>query len=434
MCAERKLKVTPERIELGEGVALNIIPCNKFKTNCITVRFLCPMAEETAAHNALLPYVLKRGCERLPNMAEIAKELQMLYGSEMSAHVGKMGNTQFFGFTSYPLSDTYTEGVNVSDKILSLMAEMLKSPLLENGCLKSEYVQSEKKVLSDRVKEAINNKTMYAVKRCFEEMGKGDPSSLSEIGTLEQIDKITPETLTETLKNVLESYRIEIWCAGVFDKERLTDTCKKLFVKQNRRPCASMNVSTIKEASALNRVVEDQPVKQGKLSIGFTTSLCPEGDQAGIYNLFLEVLANSPTAKLFMNVREKMSLCYYCAAIPDKLKGTLIITSGIEADKAETAEKAILNELEKCKNGDISETELDAAKKALLNSAKSIFDDYGALIGWYFSQLTWKKNVSPVEYAEKAMKATTKDLTDVANTLKLHTVYFLNGTLNGEEE
>ncbi len=424
----------PIRKIIGDGVALNIIPTDKFKTNCITVRFLCPMAEETAALNALLPSVLKRGCKRLPTMADIVKELQMLYGSELQSSVGRFGDMQYFSFTSFPLRDSYTEGTKVTSEMLSLMSELINVPLIENGTLKSEYVESEKRTLTDRVKAAINNKTSYAIRRCVEEMGKGDSSSIPETGTLEHIAAVTPEALTEHLYKVMKHARIEIWCAGVFDEERLEKDCIRLFVTDGRAPAVILPAAPIKQADKVNTVTEDQPAKQGKLSLGFTTPLRPDRNASPAFNLFLGVLSSSPTAKLFMNVREKLSLCYYCYAIPDRQKGTVIISSGIEVDKKDIAENAIINEIEAIKRGEVSSEELESARKYLISGWKSIQDDEMAMINWYFPQTVWESFVSPEEYAERAKALTASDVASVASTLRLHTVYFLNGTLTGESE
>ncbi len=431
--SRKDIAMLPIRKMIGDGVALNIIPTDKFKTNCITVRFLCPMAEETASLNALLPSVLKRGCERLPTMTDIVKELQMLYRSELQSSVGKFGDTQYFGFTSFPLRDSYTEGMNVTSEILSLMSELMNKPLIENGTLKSEYVEGEKRTLTDRVKAAINNKTSYAIHRCVEEMGKGDPSSIPDTGTIEQIAAVTPEALTKHLSSVINTANIEIWCAGVFDTEKLESDCVRLFVRENRAPVKKTEAAPILPAASINTVTEDQPVKQGKLSLGFTTSLRPTPDVSASFNLFLGVLSTSPTAKLFMNVREKLSLCYYCYAIPDRQKGTVIISSGIEVGNKDVAERAIISEIEAIKNGDVTEEELTSARKSLVSSWQSICDDEMAMINWYFSQIFWDKFISPEEFAEECNGLTVSDIASVASTLTLHTVYFLNGTLGGQE-
>ncbi len=427
--------MTPERIILGEGVALNILECDKFKTNCIAIRFLCPLSEESASLNALLPFVLKRGCRRLPTMTDMEKEFDMLYGTDIQATVGKTGDTQFFGFTAHPLCDSYAEGNRLSEAVLSLISELLYDPYLtEDGTLSPECIEIEKRVLADKVRETINNKAKYSLQRCAEEMSKNDPSSIPATGSVEQIGAITPEKLTETLKTALNRYKIEIWCAGSFERKALEEACRKLFLSKTREPYSDNELKRIADATTVARIVEEQPVKQGKLCVGFTTDIRPDDESSPIFNLFLEIFSSSPVSKLFVNVREKLSLCYYCSAIVNKPKGTVIVASGIENENAKTAEEAILKELENCSKAEIADDEMDAAKKALITASKSIYDDYGALISWYFSQLGRGKMLSPEEYTLPAINATRDDVARVASSLKLHTVYLLKGTAKEDDE
>jgi predicted Zn-dependent peptidase len=265
-------------------------------------------------------------------------------------------------------------------------------------------------------------------------MGKGDSSSIPDTGTVEQIAAVTPEALTKRLSEIINTANIEIWCAGVFDEKKLENDCIRLFARENRSPAPKAEVTPIAPRDEVNTVTEDQPVKQGKLSLGFTTSIRPSPDASPSFNLFIGVLSSSPTSKLFMNVREKLSLCYYCYAIPDRQKGTVVISSGIEVQNKDVAEHAIINEIEEIKNGNITEDELEGARMSLISSWKSIKDDELAIINWYFSQIYWGKFVSPEEYANRCVSLTASDVAYVASTLKLHTVYFLNGTLTGEEE
>ena len=423
-----RIKLVPERIGIGKGITLNLLPCEKFKTNCIAIRLLTPLSKETAPLNALLPFVLKRGCKRLPTMAKMEEELELLYGSELYGNVGRHGDCQYFGFTSYPLRDRYAEGTRVSDMMLSLMAELLFSPLTENGVLVSDYVESEKRVLADKVRAAVNNKSKYAVKRCVEEMGKGDPSSISELGRVEDIEAVTPKALTDALDYALKHHRIEIWCAGDFDRDSLVSKVTELFSAQDRDPVIAVGVKRLSHADEVRTVTEEQPVKQGKLCLGFTTDIVPSGRTSAIYGVFNEVFSSSPVSKLFVNVREKLSLCYYCHAIPNKKKGTLIVTSGIEVDNFDTAREAIMNELRSIAEGNVSEEELVSAKKSIISSAKGITDDYASIITWYFSQIDEERVMTPEEYADLAIEVTVSDLMNIAASFVPHTVYFLKGT------
>ena len=214
----------------------------------------------------------------------------------------------------------------------------------------------------------------------------------------------------------------------------LENDCVRLYARENRTPCAKVEVKPIAPITEATRVTEDQPVKQGKLSLGFTTSLRPTPEVSTAFNLFMGILSSSPTAKLFMNVREQLSLCYYCYAIPDRQKGTVIISSGIEVGNKDVAEKAILGEIDAIKNGEILEEELTSARKSLISSWQSIYDDELAMINWYSSQTVWDIVISPEDCVENCKGLTVADISEVAATLKLHTVYFLNGTLKGESE
>ena len=113
---------------------------------------------------------------------------------------------------------------------------------------------------------------------------------------------------------------------------------------------------------------------------------------------------------------------------------SIVISNGIEVQNKDVAKRAILDEIEAVKNGNITEDELEGARMSLISGWKSIRDDEMAIINWYFSQIYWGKFVSPEEYANRCVSLTASDVAYVASTLKLHTVYFLNGTLTGESE
>ncbi|MBE6637204.1 MAG: insulinase family protein, partial [Ruminococcaceae bacterium] len=388
----------PERIELGQGVALNLLACDTFKTNALTVDFLAPLSHDTVAEQALLPYVLKRGTRRLPTPLLLAREEERLYGTSIHAHFGRMGDTQFFGFSAAPLRCDFTEGQDITLEVLSLIGEMLLDPYYEDGLLAARYVECEKRFLADRVRATINDKYSYSLQRCREEMRSGDSIPLTPTGTVAEIEAVTPASLTVRLSEVLASCRIEIWCVGAFDRQALIDTVCALFAGKARRAPTALSVTPFVPSPQTKRITESQAVKQGKLCLGFGTPIRTDHPLAPAYTLFREVLANSPTAKLFLHVREKLSLCYYCSAIPDGQKGMLILASGIEVSNKDKAEQAILAEVEACRLGHISESEMAAAKKAVHHAIHAMYDDPASLITWYFKRGSLGLSESPLSY------------------------------------
>ena len=64
----------------------------------------------------------------------------------------------------------------------------------------------------------------------------------------------------------------------------------------------------------------------------------PDGDVAAA-RLMNALLGGTPHSLLFRNVREKLSLCYYCASSYDRLKGILLVDSGVDGQNAGRAKE-----------------------------------------------------------------------------------------------
>ena len=56
------------RVEVRPGVWLTHLREDKFKTACFSVSLLSQLSRDTAAMNALIPFVLRRGTRLYPDM------------------------------------------------------------------------------------------------------------------------------------------------------------------------------------------------------------------------------------------------------------------------------------------------------------------------------------------------------------------------------
>ncbi len=422
-----------ERIVLGDGVYLNLLRCDKFKTNYLSVDFLANLSPERTAAYALLPPVLTRGTERFPDMISLTRELDMLYGSRIYPSVAAAGDVQLFGFTSSPLRSEYADGTDVTGEVLRLIASMLSSPRSVDGCLSSAYTESEKKIMIDRIRARINDKAAYALRRCSELLSEGELSAIPLLGTEEQAARVTAPFLTECLKTARESLRIELYAIGSFDIGRLTALARELFVLPGRRTPAPLVTERNPRRHHARRITETQPITQAKLCLGYRTGCYPEDEALPAYSMLTEVLSGSPTSKLFMNVREKKSLCYYCHASSNLPKATMIVSSGIDAADRERAEEAIIGEIEACARGEITDEELEAAGNSVANSIRAMYDDPAALKSWYLGRGLFSRAMDPDAFLEKLLSVTRDQIAEAAQRLSLDTVYFLEGNGTTEE-
>ncbi len=416
--------------QITNGVKLNTLKTDRFKTSLLTFNIITPLAEETASKFSLLTDVLTAGCEKYPSLVELGKKMADLYSASLNAFVQKKGENQNVVFELSLINNEYAyDGTDLFDEGTNLLAEIMLHPYLKNGSFDAEIVEREKKNLSDSMREKINNKASYANDRGYEIMCEGEAFSLDANGTLESLEQITAESLTKAYYELLTRYPIEIFYAGNMEHAKV----KEYVLKNIPLPDGERNIiseTTSKKASPLKEVEETFDVSQGKLILGFRTDFVPKTDEDLLATqLFCDIFGASPTSKLFMNVREKLSLCYYCRPIYTAIKGVMLVSSGIETANFEKAKTAILGELDAMKSGDITDEELENGKKSLVNSFKMVTDSLGGIVSWgSVRRLYTDGEIStPEEFADKVKNITREQIVEVANRLVLDTIYLLRG-------
>jgi predicted Zn-dependent peptidase len=421
--------------QIADGIRLNYLETDKFKTNFLSFNFIAPLEKGCAAKNALIPAILMRGSKNYPTMAELSKRLDYLYASAMSGRNYKRGETQVFGLYAGMIDSSYAiYGEDIVSEVTDLLCEVLLNPVTDGQAFDNSYTESEKINLIDTINANINNKAYYAYLRCIEEMCKNERFGLSENGTVEDVSECTAESVYKQYKYALENYPIEIFFVGRCNIEKLSEKFSSLLSNIKRNPISIPPTEVIVSASDVKRVTEDMPVNQGKLTIGMRSGVTLRDPDYPAAMLFNGIFGGGVTSKLFMNVREKMSLCYYCQSSPDFSKGLLTVQSGIEVKNREIAEKAIFEQLEAVRAGNFTEDEYNGALLGLINSYRELSDSARSLEKWYLGRLLDKAGGDPDDVIERLSKVTREEIIAAAKKATLDTIYFLNGTLKGEGE
>ena len=420
-----------KKININKGLVLNIIPADKFKTNYFSVQFSLPVTRENASLSSLLPKVLMRGCEDFPSMKDINRRLDDLYAAEVYGRVYSRGETQFFGIAADMLRNNLCpDGTDVTGGVFSLIHSLIFRPCTENGAFRADYTESEKKQLRAAIESGKNNKRRYAIKRCEEEMCKDEPYGIPTYGYPEDIDGITPEALYAFYRDTLTKTRCEIYFVGKTDEDELIHKVKKLFGHLGRDACGAFECNVVRQAGKVKEITESFPMEQSKLSLGFRTGTVLSDGTWHIFSVFSEIFGGSATSKLFMNVREKLSLCYYCSCVSEAHKGIMVVYSGINACNRDKAQTEILAQLDAVKKGEISEDELESAKLCVINSYRAISDSPSTMEGWCTGRRLAGISTMPEECIELVRTVTAEDVVNIAKKITLDTVYFMEAEKN----
>jgi predicted Zn-dependent peptidase len=318
------------------------------------------------------------------------------------------------------------DGMDITDRAVRLLSDVLFSPLTENGVFCEEYVESEKQMLIEDIRAQINDKRRYAMQRLSEEMFSEDVFGISELGTAESVEAITASSLMDQYKELFSRARIEIFAVGNFDFAALGETFRALFSRSQRSYLYDRETKPLSHArEEVKTVYERQNISQGKLSMGFYTGITVGNPDYTAMQLLNIIYGAGVTSKLFLNVREKLSLCYYCGSSDNGQKGFMTVHSGIEFKNEKKAADEILAQLEEIKKGNISENEMRDAKLALIDSAERIADSAGNMLNWYFACVMNGQMITPEEKCEKVLAVTAEDIVRVSQNIRLDTYYFL---------
>ena len=415
------------RTQICEGVSANTVTTDRFKTAFLTVNLFVPLAKETASTYSLLTDVLMRGTKHYPTMQALNQKQDELYSLGLGAYVQKKGEQQIITFELTAIDDAFAfDGMQVLAEGMKLLSELIFSPATENSVFKADYVNQEKKNLCDDIKSKINNKASYARRRCIEIMCEGEPYAVDHGGDVDEVNAVTPASLYDAYRTLLSQAPAEIFYVGRKGAEEILSLCKTYLPFSARKASfAKTTLGALPESS--RTVVEKMRIHQCKLTLGFRTEHALQKGNFPEMALFNELFGGAPNSKLFMNVREKKSLCYYCSSYPDGLKGLLMVVSGIEQKNKQAAFDAIMEQLDDIKAGKITDEELENARRSLRNNYREISDSPASICAWYLGRICVGRSDAPESAAAAIDSVTRADVVRVANSIRLDTVYYLEG-------
>ena len=415
--------------EIKKGINLHTIENQKFKTNLIAIFLSTPLNRENVTKNALIPAILRRGTSKMKTQEEISKALEEMYGATFDCGIDKKGDNQILKFYLESINDEYlpNQEENILKQSINTIIEIIFNPLIEENHFKQEYILQEKQNLEQLIKGKIDNKSRYAYERCIEKMYKNQNYGLYKYGYIEDLNQINETNLYEYYKNLIKECKIDIFISGNIEESieniiKENETIKKL---EERTPkYIKTSEKNKNENKEINEVEEKMDVTQGKLIIGLDLELENEKSKYDslIYN---SILGGSANSKLFQNVREKNSLAYTASSSLLKTKNNIFINCGIEIQNYEKALEIIKQQLEDLKNGDFTDEEVENAKKGIISAIKLIDDEQDTEILYYFGQEFTDKKTSLEEYENIIRNVKKQDVIDVANKVKINTIYFL---------
>ena len=416
---------------LCESAALSSITTDKFKTGFISFSVTLEGNKMLSPYALLLTELLQRATESHPKKALLQKKLDELYSAAISIRCLKAGKNRIFNFSAEILDNSYTtDGTDVARETCAVLYELMLRPLLgENGLFDKDSVEQEKRRVITYLESAINNPSRYATIRLSEMLRRDDDTLMTLEEMIDAVKACDAASLTEFYRRVLTERPVDVFYIGSLSHEEIGERVLSCLSNHKaKNSSAVMPRCSVYPERAIQRKEEEMPISQARLCLGFRSDILPDSDDYYAMVIFNELFGGSPASKLFLNVREKLSLCYSCASYYNPTTGSIRVNAGISSKNREIAEVAILKEFENIQNGIISERELTSAKNAVANSYREIYDCPADIASFYLNRKSFGVDCTIDECREKFSHISADDVIRVANKIKLDSVYFLRAS------
>ncbi len=420
-------------VEIASGVKLLCVNSDKFKTNCIKVDFYLPIGEHLAAQNVLAS-LMGHTSKQYDTFKSFNGKIESLYGADFETGIATIGEKVRMRFSIEIPDDRFSlDGNSISEDAVSFLIDIIKNPHCDNKEFDKTATEREVRFTLENIEAEKNDKRAFAVSRLRQLMCQGEPYGIDREKLENDVKSLDGKKLYDAYVDMLETATVIITACGSLSEEMLKEKFSEFANSISKRNVAPLETVFVKSADKIRYFKDEMDVNQAKLVIGLRSGMENADDSYFPFRVMTDIFGGGPYSRLFLNVREKMSLCYYCGARLLREKGIIFIQSGIEEENYEKALNEILNQLAVMQKGEFTDEDFNSSIIALSDAFKGVEDSPVAVCTFYGSQAFDETVVSGKEYAEKISAVTREQVTECAKRVTVDSVYLLAGEKKADE-
>ena len=398
-----------ERKQIGSGAYITVLDSEKFNRCRITLHFQFPADRSEATAAAVLPLVLERGYAGCPDMTELSRRLARLYGADLAVDNAVNGGNRILTAEIVGIRDKFAlEGENLTQEYLNIVLGVAFDPYLVNGVFDPEAVQIEKATLAQRLEAEINDKRGYCVRQARRKFYGSSKAGIERDGYLEELPGLDAAKLKEVYDHILRTATVDVMVQGA-DADLVEKAVLQRLSAIDRAPAALEPATLMPRQECVHYTETFADLVQAKLCMLFAAGETLNGEKLEVSRLAMALFGGSVTSRLFLNVREKQSLCYYCGSSAGVMGGVMMVDSGVEPKNAEKAEKAILYELDQLLHGPITDEELEDCRRGILSGMDGVEDTLSGVENWYYMQICRGEALCSPAESRRRLQAVTKE-------------------------
>lgn len=398
--------------ELTKGVRLNCIKSNKFKDICISINFISENNQKIATLRSLLSMMLVDRSNLYNTKQKMNEICDHLYGCTLGSRVVAYGKGHCVELRSKIINPVYIhENHNILNDWLNFIHEIVFNPSLEQ-----DVFDENKTILESRIRRKEDDAQSYIISKVFEHVSEDEPLSIHVKGTVDCLNEFDLEDVRNTYEQLIKNDRVEIVICGDFDENQMMKMISSKLNFANRE--SNLELNYLIKSNDKGIKVEDKVQPQTNIAMMFATNTEIQDKKYPALKVANAIFGQLPCSFLFRVVREEHSLCYSISSHLISYDGGCLVTTGIKKENVSKTIDLILEQLQKCQNGEFNEELLDTTKMMLVNALKNSLDEMSSIVGYAFTNSLLNRNYPIEKNIEDVMNVTKEDCIEIFNRMK----------------
>ena len=403
---------------------LHVINTEKKKKVSVMINFKRKIKKEDMTIRRLLSDCLLESSIKYPSRRLIDMEVEDLYGISITSNTFTSGNYDILSFKATFLNEVYTE-LGMNKKSILFLLELLLNPDIINNSFNDYGFDLAKRILKNEINTFKDYPPNFAYQRMLEVMDKKSPISYRGCGYLKDLNKITKKDLYKYYKSVIEEDIIDIVVIGNIDDKEILSLFKQNFTRVNSNGKSDSHFIKL-NTKKLKEKTEKSHINQSRLVIGCTVDSTDLFEIQYVLNFYSFILGGSGDSLLFKTVREENSLCYHISSSYNIVSNLITIKAGIDSKNKDKTISLIKECMDKMKNGEFSNADIEKARIIYKNSCIEMLDNEMSIVNNYMSHEYLNTDLL-LDRIKKIDEVNKEMVVDIARKVKLNTIYMLEG-------
>ncbi len=394
--------MTFSKTVLPSGLRVVIAPIKDHPTVTVMVLVEAGSKYERKEINGIshfLEHMCFKGTEKRKSALDITRELDTL-------------GAQYNAFTSHEFTGYFAKcAFKHFDTALDVVSDIyLHSKLPEAD------VQKEKGVVIEEI-NMYEDLPQRKVQELFSSLLYGDtPAGWDIAGTKEIVSSFTRQQLIDYRSQHYVADSTVVVIAGNIDAAQALEKVTDTFSVARQGAKGQKEKVVEQQASPAARIFHKE-TDQAHFVVGVRTFDVYD-PRNPILRVLSAVLGGGMSSRLFQKVRDEMGAAYYVGASNDSFTdhGYFQVAAGVDQRRVKDVLAAVLGEMQRLKNEEVSAEELKKAKEHLIGTMYLSLETSDALADIYGYQEILRKPIrTPDETRDLISKVKANDLRELAN-------------------